>query len=96
MTHQEIADKRHSMNLHEYETACLTVYSQNKEELHEIIQTYINTLSYNSAWDFKIFDSIEDSEYKTIIKFKYNGTICALNALQKLHFGYQYRQESEW
>ena len=96
MTAEEIAEKAHSMNLQEYKTARLTVYSQSREELHEIILTYINTLSYNAAWDFHTFDSIEGSEYKTVLTFKYNGTILVLNALQKLHFGYVYRQELKW
>lgn len=35
--------------------------------------------------------SMDFQEYETACL-----TICALNALQKLHFGYQYRQESKW
>lgn len=82
-----------------YKNAYLIFYSQNEEELHEIVQTHINTLSYNLAWDFKIVKEQEGLEYKTTVLFKYDGSICALKAIGKLHFGYvgwKYRRESKW
>ena len=90
------SDKAHNMNLLDYKMASLIFYSQNKEELHEIVQTHINTLSYNAAWDFKITEDTEGLEYKVILSFKYNGTILACNAIGKLHFGYSYRREAKW
>ena len=96
MITEEIAEKAHSMNPQDYKIACLTFYSHNKEELHEIVQACINTLSYNASWDFEIFEEFEELEYKTVLIFKYNGTICGLNAIQKLNFGYYYRLESKW
>ena len=90
---EEISDRAHHMDPSAYETARFTFYSQNQEELHEIVQTYINTLCYNAAWDFDITEGMEGREYKTVLTFKYNGTILALNAVQKLHFGYAYRKE---
>ncbi|MDE5894249.1 MAG: hypothetical protein K2H45_15145 [Acetatifactor sp.] len=92
----EISDRAHRMDLSAYETARFTFYSQNQEELHEIVQTYINTLCYNAAWDFDVTEGMEEREYKTVLTFKYNGTILALNAVQKLHFGYAYRKEFDW
>ncbi len=96
MTKNEIDDKAHSMNLRNYKTASLMIFSQNKEELFEIVQTYINTLSYNAAWDFETFDDRVGTEYRTTLTFKYNGSIAACNALGKLKFGYAYRREEKW
>lgn len=93
---EEISDRAHHMDLSAYETARFTFYSQNQEELHEIVQTYINTLCYNAAWDFNVTEETDGDGYKTILTFKYNGTILALNAVQKLHFGYSYRKEFVW
>lgn len=93
---EEISDKAHHMDLSAYETARFTFYSRNQEELHEIVQTYINTLCYNTAWDFNVTEGMDEDGYKTVLTFKYNGTILALNAVQKLHFGYSYRKEFIW
>ena len=41
-----------------YKNAYLIFYSQNEEELHEIVQTHINTLSYNLAWDFNLIKEV--------------------------------------
>lgn len=60
------------------------------------MQTYINTLCYNAAWDFHVTEGLEGGEYRTVLTFKYNGTILAFNAVQKLHFGYAYRKEFTW
>ena len=96
MRYTEISDKAHHMDLSAYETACLTFYSHSREELHEIVQTHINTLSYNAAWDFNIREEMEETEYKTVLTFKYNGTILAANSIGKLHFGYSYHRKCDW
>ena len=54
----------------DYKNAYLIFYSQNEEELHEIVQTHINTLSYNMAWDFKVIKEQKGIEYKTTVSFK--------------------------
>ena len=80
-----------------YKNAYLIFYSQNEEELHEIVQTHINTLSYN--WFFIFLKEHYGLDYNTTVSFKYDGSICALKAIEKLHFGYvgwKYRRESKW
>ena len=77
-------DKAHEKNPSDYKIARIIIYAPDKSNLHEITLTYIKTLNYNGAWDFKI-EHI-DNEYKNIVTFKYNGTITALDAISDLNF----------
>lgn len=45
----------------------------------------INVLSYNAAWDFKTESDTDTRRIiRTVISFKYNGTITAINSLNKI------------
>lgn len=81
-------DKAHVKNPNDYKYARIIIYAHDESDLHEITLTYIKTLNYNGAWDFEI-EHI-DNDCKNIVTFKYNGTITALNAIQKLHFHCEY------
>ena len=78
-------DKAHDMNPLIYKNAQIILESFNQEILHETVLNVINVLSYNAAWDFKT-ESDTDTKgiTKTIISFKYNGTITAVNSLNKI------------
>ncbi len=85
MNAQEISDKRHEMNPLIYKNAQVILESYNQEVLHETVLHVINVLSYNAAWDFKT-ESGSDARgiSRTVISFKYNGTITAVNSLNKI------------
>ena len=87
-------DKAHEKDPENYEYAKLIIYAPDEADLHEITLTYINTLNYNGAWDFEI--DHDDNNHKNIVTFKYNGTITALNAAQKLHFHTIHEISWEW
>ncbi len=84
MKAQEIRDKAHDMNPLIYKNAQVILESYNQEVLHETVLHVINVLSYNAAWDFKT-ESDTDTKgiRRTVISFKYNGTITAVNSLNK-------------
>lgn len=85
MNAQEISDKRHEMNPLIYENAQVILESYNQEILHETVLNVINVLSYNAAWEFKTESDTDTGEItRTIISFKYNGTITAVNSLDKI------------
>lgn len=85
MNAQEISDKAHEMNPLIYEKAQVILKSYNQEVLHETVLNVINVLSYNAAWDFKTESDTDTSGItKTVIFFKYNGTITAVNSLNKI------------
>lgn len=96
MTDIEINDKKHEMNPEKYRSAEIILKTENKEELHEMILTYINTLSYNGSWDFSFTENAENDCFVGIISFKYNGTMAAYEALSRLWFPYKYDIRSEW
>lgn len=59
--------------------------SYNQEGLHETVLNVINVLSYNAAWDFKTESDTDTRRIiRTVISFKYNGTITAINSLNKI------------
>ncbi len=85
MNAQEISDKAHEMNPLIYENAQVTLESYNQEILHEAVLNVINILSYNAAWDFETqSDTNNEGRTRTVISFKYNGTITAANSLNKI------------
>lgn len=82
---QEICNKRHDMNPLIYKNAQVILESYNQEILHEIMLNVINVLSYNAAWDFKTeSDTDTTGTTRRVISFKYNGTITAVNSLNKI------------
>lgn len=85
MNAQKISDKAHEMNPLICENAQVILESYNQEVLHETMLNVINVLSYNAAWDFKT-ESDTDTRgiTRTVISFKYNGTITAVNSLNKI------------
>lgn len=91
---ERIQDKRHAKDTHNFKYAILKIYAPEKSNLHEITQTCIKTLDHNGAWDFDI-QNIDD-EKTNIVTFKYNGTIAASDAIQKLHFHCEHTIKSEW
>ena len=90
----EYWDKAHEKDPDNYKCARLIIYAPDEDNLHEITDTYINTLNYNGAWDFEIKKDTE--QHKNIVLFKYNGKITALNAIQKLHFHCEHEIKTEW
>lgn len=85
MNAQEISDKSHEMNPLIYENAQVILESYNQEVLHETVLNVINVLSYNAAWDFKTESDMDTRGItQTVISFKYNGTITAVNSLNKI------------
>ncbi len=85
MNAQEISDKKHDMNPLIYKNAQVILESYNQEVLHETELNVINVLSYNAAWDFKTeSDANTRGIRRTVISFKYNGTITAVNSLNKI------------
>lgn len=89
-----IQDKRHAKDPNNFKYAKLKIYAPEKSDLHEITLTCIKTLDHNGAWDFDI-QSIY-GENTNIITFKYNGTIAAMDAVQKLHFNCEHTVKFEW
>ncbi len=77
-------DKAHEMNPLRYKNAQVILESCNEEVLHETVLRVINVLSYNAAWDFKTESDKEEMLKRTVISFKYNGTITAANSLGKI------------
>ena len=92
MTSKEISEKRHEMDWNSFKNAKITVKAPAESERHEVVATLINTLSYNGAWDF----SVENNNDTSAIRFKYNGTIAAADAISKLHFKCECSIQSEW
>lgn len=78
-------DKAHDMNPLIYKNAQVILESYNQEVLHETVLNVINVLSYNAAWEFNT-ESDTDTKgiTRTVISFKYNGTITAVNSLNKI------------
>ncbi|MCM1506586.1 MAG: hypothetical protein NC177_05555 [Ruminococcus flavefaciens] len=62
--------------------------------MHEITLTYIKKLYNNGAWDFAV-QHIDDKNLN-IITFKWNGEVCAVDAIAELHFHCEYTIKSEW
>lgn len=87
-------DEAHAKNPNDYKYARIKIYAPDESNLHEMTLTYIDTLNYNGAWDFEV-EHIEN-EHINIVTFKYNGTITALNAFSKLHFGYEHTVKWEF
>ncbi len=80
-------DKAHEKNPNIYKSARITIYAPEKSDLHEITLFCIKILYENGAWDFET-EHIDD--FTSIVTFKYNGTITALNAISELHFHCKY------
>ena len=78
-------DKAYDMNPLIYKNAEVILESYNQEGLHETVLNVINVLSYNAAWDFKTESDTDTRRIiRTVISFKYNGTITAINSLNKI------------
>ena len=53
--------------------------------MHEAVHNVINVLYYNAACDFKTETNTDTGGItRTVISCKYNGTITALNSLNKM------------
>ena len=78
-------DKAHDMNPLIYKNSEVILESYNQEGLHETVLNVINVLSYNAAWDFKTESDTDTRRIiRTVISFKYNGTITPINSLNKI------------
>lgn len=96
MTAYEIGEKAHEMNPLAYKEAQVTLESFDEEVLHETVLTVINVLSYNASWDFKIENRKEGTLMRSVISFKYNGTITALKSLEKIKIPKEVMKKSRW
>lgn len=96
MNTYEIADKAHKMNPLVYKEAQIILESFDEEILHEIVLTVINVLSYNASWDFKVENQKEHTLMRSVISFKYNGTITAATGLSKIEIPKEVTMKSRW
>lgn len=96
MTAYEIGEKAHEMNTSAYKEAQVILESFDEEVLYETVLTVINVLSYNASWDFKIENQKEGTLMRSVISFKYNGTITALNSLEKIKIPKEVMKKTRW
>lgn len=96
MNTYEIGDKAHVMNPLTYKEAQVILESYDEEVLHETVHTVINVLAYNASWDFKIENQKEDMLIRSVISFRYNGTITAANSLSKIEIPKEINIKSRW
>ena len=90
----EWEEKRHAKDPNNFHYARLKIYAPEESDLHEITLTYIKKLYNNGAWDFDV-QHIDDENMNTIT-FKWNGGVCALDAIAELHFHCEHTIKSEW
>ena len=95
MNTHEIDDKAHKMNPLVYKEAQIILESFDEEVLHEIVLTVINVLSYNASWDFRV-ENQKDTLIRSVISFKYNGSITAVNSLSKITIPKEVNMKSRW
>ncbi|MDE6742476.1 MAG: hypothetical protein K2J95_01195 [Lachnospiraceae bacterium] len=91
---EKIEEKRHAKDPNHFRYARLKIYAPEESDLHEITLTYIKKLDNNGAWDFDVQHI--DNENLNIVTFKWNGGVCALDAIAELHFHCEHTIKSEW